>query len=58
MSDLCVLNLAFKIAERYLIWQLHRPNQMFGNKPTLTSLCSGELEEMYTLRKYLVNQIY
>jgi hypothetical protein len=31
---------------------------MFGNKPTLISLCSGELEEMYALRKYLVNQIY
>jgi uncharacterized protein (DUF2384 family) len=51
------LHTLFEDSEQANTW-LHRPNQMFGNKPALVSLCSGELEEMYTLRKYLDNQIY
>jgi hypothetical protein len=51
------LHTLFEDSEQADTW-LHRPNQMFGSKPALISLCSGELEEMYALRKYLVNQIY
>jgi hypothetical protein len=51
------LHTLFEDSEQADTW-LHRPNQMFGSKPALISLCSGELEEMYALRKYLDNQIY
>jgi uncharacterized protein (DUF2384 family) len=51
------LHTLFENSEQADTW-LHRPNQMFGSKPALISLCSGELEEMYALRKYLDNQIY
>tara|TARA_B110000503_G_C7147228_1_gene413565 strand:- start:1954 stop:2340 length:387 start_codon:yes stop_codon:yes gene_type:complete len=51
------LHSLFEDSEQADTW-LHRPNQMFENKPALISLCSGELEEMYALRRYLDNQIY
>jgi uncharacterized protein (DUF2384 family) len=51
------LHTLFEESEQADTW-LHRPNQMFENKPALISLCSGELEGMYALRKYLDNQIY
>jgi uncharacterized protein (DUF2384 family) len=37
------LHTLFEDSEQADTW-LHRPNQMFGNKPALVSLCSGELE--------------
>jgi hypothetical protein len=51
------LHTLFEDSEQADTW-LHRPNQMYENKPALTSLCSGKLDEMYAMRKYLDNQIY